>query len=532
MDRGVLIELSDYRCFARSSPCRIEIRRGFTALVGPNNSGKSSFLRSFYELRSLFATLRQPAVPAVGGRIVELLRGQPVPVAIEEVHDQAEVFFGDEAQELVVKLTFLREPAERVVSAVTLTFDRLQQWKMTAAWHGEAPANSWPGQVTGTAVVNGHPSETPWDCAPLFDWADAFANSMYVGPNRDLAHQLSGNYFDLSIGSEFVTNWHRWKTGRDRAAQASARRVVEDIRTIFGLARLDIDSNPGDGTIQVTTERGTRKLTEVGAGLAQFIVVFGCAAMKRPRFILIDEPEVHLHPSLQATFVTRLASYATEGIIFATHSIGLARTIADRIYALRVDAAGRSEVRELGKLKNLAEFLGEMSFSAYQELGFERLLLVEGPSEVRALQQWLRLYGKDHRVVVMNLGGSGLIRADATHELSELKRITATVSVLIDSERTAEGDPIHPDRERFVDDCKALGFDVCVTQRRATENYFPERAIRSAKRSEKYAALGAFEKLEHCALPWSKMADNWRIAADMRKEDLAGTDVGAFLERL
>jgi predicted ATPase len=48
------LTLKNYRCFADEAPLRIEVRRGFTALVGANNSGKSSLLRFFFELRQLF----------------------------------------------------------------------------------------------------------------------------------------------------------------------------------------------------------------------------------------------------------------------------------------------------------------------------------------------------------------------------------------------------------------------------------------------------------------------------------------------
>ena len=43
------LTLKNYRCFSDESPARFSLRRGFTAFVGVNNSGKSSLLRFFYE---------------------------------------------------------------------------------------------------------------------------------------------------------------------------------------------------------------------------------------------------------------------------------------------------------------------------------------------------------------------------------------------------------------------------------------------------------------------------------------------------
>jgi ABC-type glutathione transport system ATPase component len=41
-----------------------------------------------------------------------------------------------------------------------------------------------------------------------------------------------------------------------------------------------------------------------------------------------------LHASLQLDFLQTLARYTDYGVVFATHSMGLARTAADTIYTL------------------------------------------------------------------------------------------------------------------------------------------------------------------------------------------------------
>src|SRR6266566_1633743 len=53
------LTIKNYRCFSDEKPARIEIRPGFTAFLGINNSGKSSLLRFFYEFRHLFQQLTE-----------------------------------------------------------------------------------------------------------------------------------------------------------------------------------------------------------------------------------------------------------------------------------------------------------------------------------------------------------------------------------------------------------------------------------------------------------------------------------------
>jgi hypothetical protein len=79
--------------------------------------------------------------------------------------------------------------------------------------------------------------------------------------------------------------------------------------------------------------------------------------------------------------------------------------------------------------------------------------------------------------------------------------------------------------------CDALGIRRHVLHRRATENYFSERAIQIALRSPSFRALGPFEKLEDAKPAWGKQ-ENWRIAREMSLEELDGTDLGEFIRSL
>src|SRR2546423_1179046 len=49
------ITLRNYRSFQK--PVHIKLRKGFTGFLGLNNSGKSSLLRFFFELRPIFSAL-------------------------------------------------------------------------------------------------------------------------------------------------------------------------------------------------------------------------------------------------------------------------------------------------------------------------------------------------------------------------------------------------------------------------------------------------------------------------------------------
>jgi hypothetical protein len=99
--------------------------------------------------------------------------------------------------------------------------------------------------------------------------------------------------------------------------------------------------------------------------------------------------------------------------------------------------------------------------------------------------------------------------------------------VLVDSERGSEDTPALKARRAFHEVCRKLNFEVCLTQRRAIENCFSDRAVKTLF-GDKYRALSPYERLQDCATRWSK-ADNWKIARNMSLEKIEGTDVGKLL---
>jgi hypothetical protein len=383
--------------------------------------------------------------------------------------------------------------------------------------------------LRGTLVVlNGNPY---FDMGPFVECLQSLQSTLYIGPFRNALNVgTKSNYFDVQVGQSFIQQWRHLKTGPQKSQNEAIHRLTDDIRRIFGFRQLEINPSPNDETLKVFVNARSYLLDELGAGLAQFIVVLANAAIKRPAFILIDEPELNLHPSLQLDFLTTLGSFATHGVIFATHSYGLARARSQLVYTLRHEPEAGSDLRPLESTPRLSELLGELSFSAYRELGCEKILLVEGVTEVLAIQQFLRMYQKDHKVVLLPLGGSQMINGRREAELEEITRITPHVHGLIDSEKASANDALPGDRQEFVQSCQKANIRCHVLDRRATENYLSDAAVKTVM-GPKYRALGHYEALNAPSPTWTK-SQNWRIARLMAKADVDATDLGRFFKSL
>lgn len=525
------ITLKNYRGFADERPLRIEIGKQFVGLVGPNNSGKSSFLLCLYELRDLWNRLQH------SGSVGNLISPAPIDVnPYPAVGDAEELFHNGNNRDITIELDvsdmdIQAFPGAKPITKFIARCNRAskQRWYFSVfSGDQQVVANNPQGWVDQNKFI-WHIQNTRYDFSNICRLASDLAQTLYIGPFRSIIGQVSGPYYDLEIGSNFINTWHNWKSGGSKESNLAIGSITQTIKEIFKLDQLEINPLAGSVGLHVWLNHKPYRLSELGAGLAQFIVVFANAAIKKPRIILIDEPELNLHPMLQMNFLTSLASYAQSGIIFATHSIGLARAVSDDIYTFKKDQEAIS-VQQFHRTASYAEFLGEMSFASIQENGYDCLLLVEGVNDVRTIHQFLRTMKKEHAVVVMQLGGNELAKGGRELELGEIRRLSENIYALVDSERSQETDPPAEQRIAFAGICDTLKIPLCITQRRAIENYLTDRAVKTAF-GPSHNGLSPYEAFAANTHGWKK-SEGWRVAREMSLEEIRGTDLYDFLDRL
>lgn len=532
--KRIKITLKNYRCFSDEEPARFEIGPGFTAIVGPNNTGKSAAKLLFFELRHVFTFLGNPNVGAGVAHIFH--QGWALGANVSGVTDVQEIFNNTNGRPLYIELELIElKPPGQIdqLTRIVMSCDRASLHWNFAAYGLRDPkrhlsyVNGKPTVRTPPAVI-AHPAGDI-DCSDFVEAANILGQNRYYGAFRNAINEGAGKYYDLVIGTSFVDLWSEWKTHGVKRNMELIDKVTEDIRRLFGFGKLEINASAQLKTLIVKIDGKSYRLAELGSGIAQFIMVFGNAAIDPPSILMIDEPETNLHPSLQQDFLLSLGSYTRHGVFFSTHSIGLARSLAQPIFSVQRDK-GVVKVRPFEATPNYIEFVGELSFSAFKDLGHDRILLVEGVNDVRAAQQLLRLWHKDHTTVVLHLGGDQLACANRENELGELTRLSGNLYALVDSERSKANEEPIGNRKKFAEVCGKMGIKVCVTERRAIENYFSDSAVKAAL-GQRYAALTPFEELRSCANPWSK-GENWRIVRNMKLDDLKGTDIHAFLDAL
>ncbi len=535
------LTLRNYRCFDWNNPAVLEFGGGFTAFVGSNNSGKSTVLRSIYELRDMF----YQAFSSLNSSNKFQTGTQPLGVSdITEIANESD----PEKFQFTIEVydSLIPQNDERFYHAVEILFEYHTQTRLLFPKKVKAinaHRDEWnldDGAIRSATSGHNLPNLGYSDNAKMVNYSDLMAFTMelyqsrYFPAFRNAINEGAGNYYDLPVGTALVATWDQWKAGNLRTQQIAISKVENEIAGLLGFSSLQINANQNKTTLNLNIDGRPQKLHEVGAGVAQLIIVLAAALVNKPPYILIDEPELSLHPALQLNFLATLGSYAQKGLLYSTHSISLARSTAQRIYAVKRIKNGLSQMHPFNDNKiNYGGWLGELSYSSRIELGCEGLLLVEGSTDVMFFQEFLRKLGKDQKYVVMQLGGSSMIKGGVVPQLSELTRIIddpSKIRVFIDSEKDSNNSQLAEDRKQFVKDCESVGIKVQVSRRRATENYFEENGIKKVLGAD-YKPLGEFQKLKSSPKPWHK-SENWRIARETAIEDIKDTDLGKFLDSL
>lgn len=104
--------------------------------------------------------------------------------------------------------------------------------------------------------------------------------------------------------------------------------LIEILQRIFpALKNLKVHfDDVSDRYISVTYHESGRPkefdIFSAGSGFQQFIYLFGFSLLRKPSVILLDEPDVHLHGTLQQVLLEALRELTQTGkqVLFATHS--------------------------------------------------------------------------------------------------------------------------------------------------------------------------------------------------------------------
>jgi predicted ATPase len=305
------LELQNFKCFHRLGLPLAPL----TLLSGSNASGKSSVLQALVLLHQTMREHEWSTRLMLNG---DSLRLGTVADVVDKVHGRRTFEVGIVDAGVVYRWDFGGERSEMSMAVTRVCYsDKVcvqpGELRYLLPPEGEAEVTSLAKRLQGLTYITAE-RVGPRDVYSLEDRQVASV----VGPEGE--HTVS------------VLHWGRDERVLDELTLPSApptrlRQVEERMRTLFPGCGLDVQqvSQANAVTLGLRTSDDTdyHRPIHVGFGLTQILPIIVAALSARPGdLLLIENPEVHLHPAGQALMGRFLGEVASAGIqvMVETHS--------------------------------------------------------------------------------------------------------------------------------------------------------------------------------------------------------------------
>jgi hypothetical protein len=305
--------------------------------------------------------------------------------------------------------------------------------------------------------------------------------------------------------SEFEQEYRKWEGGShiiDRLAELAyppydkqeMKKDFENLRRFIGnvIDRPDVSVEiPNDRkTINIKADRNFVPIEALGSGIHELFMLAAQIVLNKQSTILLEEPEVHMHPTLQRKFMTFLEEQEGQYFI-TTHSPHIIDTPGAAVFGVR-NVDGEARIEPLLTNQSRRRMCEELGYRPSDLLQTNCVIWVEGPSDRIYLNHWLSTVDSEIREGVhysmMFYGGkllSHLSVEDAeVRDFVGLLPINRHPAIVMDSDRGSEQQMIRQTKTRVTTEMEEVGGFCWVTAGREIENYIPRelrlRAIRAA----------------------------------------------------
>lgn len=392
---------------------------GVSVLTGRNNVGKSRLLTQVLNLQPAINNAQvSAAVPLV--RLLESrielvadVRGNPPP-ALWEVRDS-----GD----LIAKPEWSRHESGHWSLAFTTAEGRNQLFLGSPA----------PSAVTNVNVPEIQPLK------------DVLSRLIYLPPQRVVQATVPTQPIEVpsTVGGDLgqAIYKHRNAVTKEFAEfEAAVSEVLPEISMVL--------TDPVSQQ-QVTIKLRDRfagfdvPIDQTGTGVNQLLHLMATVLfMPRGRILLIDEPQLHLHPGAEKALAAFIRRHPEHDYVMATHSPVFINALnPDRAWLLSRDQHGTHITSVFGEHLARGDVLQELGLTPGDIVLGERVLLVEGPADVQIFPRLMGRLGWDPvrlNVVTLQLQGGDTARP-LRDVIAELRRVlNLPMMILLDGDKAQD----------------------------------------------------------------------------------------------
>lgn len=219
-------------------------------------------------------------------------------------------------------------------------------------------------------------------------------------------------------------------------------------------------------------------LENMGTGIHEVIILAAAATVVDKEVLCIEEPEIHLHPSLQKKFISYLSQETNNQYIITTHSAHFLDLPNVNVFHLRTENRV-SSINLAHTSSQKSEICQDLGYRPSDLLQSNSVVWVEGPSDRVYVRHFIHTVDQSLaegvHYSIMFYGGKLLSHLTAddpwVDDFISLRRLNRNICIIIDRDKSDGEHEINKTKVRVRSEFnKGPGF-AWVTKGREIENY-------------------------------------------------------------